>query len=89
MVFFIFKIGQIVERVRGEKEHDYIASFIRQFTQDDSIFKHQDVDLFRVREWRVKRGQDYVEHDLYLCQNLKTLEFTLFGRSELRDHVEQ
>lgn len=93
MADFKFEIKQVVEMVRGQKEDNYKASIIRRFISDESFIKKfiddqaQDGDLFEVCERRMKKDANNVEHDLYLCRNLKTDEFTLFGRSGLREHV--
>lgn len=94
-MIFEFEIGQIVEMVHGASERDYTAAAIRRFVEDEStvnelvaLNSNQDGDLFKVCERRVKIAND-VEHDLYLCQNLKTQEFTLFGRAGLRKHQVQ
>lgn len=91
---YAFEIGQLVEMVRGEKELSYTVSVIRRFTSNESLIKeivdlntNRDGDLFKVRERRIVTDKNNVEHDLYLCQKLKTLEFTLFGRSGLREFV--
>lgn len=94
MTYFKFEIGQVLEMVRGQKEDDYIANVIRRFVKNESVVKelvalntNQDGDLFKVCERRLKTDKNNVVHDLYLCQNLKTQEFTLFGQSGLREHI--
>lgn len=89
---FKFEIGQVLEMVRGQKERDYTANVIRRFVKNESSVKElvdlnqaQDGDLFKVCERRLKADANNVEHDLYLCQSLKTQEFTLFGRDGLRE----
>lgn len=91
-----FEIGEIVEMVRGKKEDDYTASVIRRFISDEEAIKElvdlnpaRDGDLVKVHERRLKKDGRGVEHDLYLCQNLRTEEFSLFGRSGLRKQVDK
>ncbi len=91
---FVFEIGQMVERVYGQKEYNDLANLMRQFFKDESVIKEmvelvprRDGDLFKVCEQRVLVGKNGVEYDLYLCQKLETQEFTLFGRSGLREHI--
>lgn len=92
---FEFEIGQIVEMVRGQKSYEYVANIIRRFVKDESVVEElvnlnqdRDGDLFKVCERLLRKDASHVERDLYLCQNLQTKEFTLFGRSGLRSHCE-
>lgn len=91
---FKFEIGQTVEMVRGPKEIEYTANLIRRFIRNEAAVQellalndNRDGDLFEVKERRMKKDAKNVEHDLYLCKSLKNDEFTLFGRSGLREHV--
>lgn len=89
---FAFEVGEIVEAVRNPTDGDYLTCLFGQFIPDEVDLKnqvdvtlsiHQDGDLFKVCEKRIKTVNN-VDHDLYLCKSLKTEEYTLFGRSGLR-----
>ena len=81
--------------IRGQRELDYTSNIIRRFVKNESVVKelvdlneNRDGDLFKVCKRWMKKDRNNVEHDMYLCQNLKegkTLEFTLFGRDGLRE----
>ena len=82
-----FKIGQVVEMVRTQEFNEIKAGIIRCWVRNESsvkkvldLDKSKDGDLYEVVERHMKDG-----HDLYLCKSLKTEEFTLFGRSGLRE----
>ncbi len=94
-MIFKFEIGQVLEMVHGQKEQDWLTNVIRRWIKDESVVKDlanlsqdRDGDLFKVCErWLGPDTNKNVAHDLYLCQNLKTQEFTLFGRSGLREPI--
>lgn len=93
-VDFKFEIGQVVEMVWTPADDEFISNVIRRFTHNEDTVQElvnldeaRDGDLCRVCERWIKKDNDNVEHDLYLCQNLQTQEYTLFGRSGLREHV--
>ncbi len=91
----MFEIGQIVEAVRRPKDWEINAEIFRRFITDESVVKEmtdnslndtKDGDLFEVCEKRIKKDINNIDHNLYLCKNLKNLEYSLFGESGLREH---
>ena len=78
-----FELGQIVEMVHGEKEINFYKKILRRFISNEcditelaNMNAPKDGDLYKVHERRIA-NKNNVE--------LNTQEFTLFGRSGLRN----
>jgi hypothetical protein len=93
MCCFKFEIDQVVEMVRGSSHDQWMRNLFCRFFRKESTVeefmdmdKSKDGDLFQVKERWTKEDRRKLKHDLYLCENLKTKEWTLFGRTGLREH---
>lgn len=88
------EIGELLEQVDSEKMVKYQKDIMKRWISDESTIQEiidtndtKEEDLWQVHE-RFKKADEFgKDHELYLCKNIRTDEFALFGLEGLKKYL--